>query len=177
MPVSRALRRLLRIRELEEEQSRLALESALGELGGLENALAQAAWRGREGRRLVASSALSGELPDRHAGLEESRAATKLGAALEEKRNVAEQEAEMLRQNFLICRVDRRQAETLIEKTQAQDAIGADRRGQQALDDWHRTRLSQTDNSVKPNTDKRRMCPPAVDEMKLLPRTFEKNNG
>ena len=32
MAVSRALRRLLRVRELEEEQSRLALESALGEL-------------------------------------------------------------------------------------------------------------------------------------------------
>ena len=156
MPVSRALRRLLRIRELEEEQSRLALESALGELSGLEKALTQAAECGREGRRLVASSAQSGELPDRLAGLEEWRAAMKRGAALEERRSVAEQEAEMLRQAFLICRVDRLQAETLIEKTQAKDAIGAERRGQQALDDWHRARLPRTDNSVKPNTDEQR---------------------
>jgi hypothetical protein len=40
MAVSRALRRLLRIRELEEEQCRLALESTLGELNRLESALA-----------------------------------------------------------------------------------------------------------------------------------------
>ena len=39
MAVSRALRRLLRIRELEDEQCRLALESTLGELNRLECAL------------------------------------------------------------------------------------------------------------------------------------------
>jgi hypothetical protein len=40
MAVSRALRRLLRIRDLEEEQSRLALESAIGDLNRLESTLA-----------------------------------------------------------------------------------------------------------------------------------------
>ena len=39
MAISRALRRLLRIRNLEEEQSRLAVESALVELRRLEHAL------------------------------------------------------------------------------------------------------------------------------------------
>ncbi len=75
MAVSRALRRLLRIRELEEEQSRLALESALGELNRLEASLAAAVERERRGRRLVKASAQTGELPDRLAGLEETRAA------------------------------------------------------------------------------------------------------
>ncbi len=57
MAVSRALRRLLRIRELEEEQSRLALESALGELNRLKHALTATAERDRRGRRLVEASA------------------------------------------------------------------------------------------------------------------------
>jgi len=48
MAVSRALRRLLRIRELEEEQNRLALESALGELNRLEYALEATIERGRQ---------------------------------------------------------------------------------------------------------------------------------
>ena len=39
MAISRGLRRLLRVRNLEEEQSRQALESALGELNRLESAL------------------------------------------------------------------------------------------------------------------------------------------
>jgi hypothetical protein len=43
MAVSNALRRLLKIRAIEEEQSRLALESALGELNRLEVALAATA--------------------------------------------------------------------------------------------------------------------------------------
>ena len=56
MAASRALRRLLRIRELQEEQSRLALESALGELHRLEHALASTFVRERRGRSLVQAS-------------------------------------------------------------------------------------------------------------------------
>src|SRR5271157_295073 len=82
MAVSRALRRLLRIRELEEEQSRLALESALGELHRLEHALEAAVQRERRGRSLIQASAQTGELPDRLAGLEETRSAKLHVAAL-----------------------------------------------------------------------------------------------
>src|ERR1039458_373198 len=81
MAVSRALRRLLRIRSLEEEQRRLALESAIGELNRLEHALAATAQQDRRGRRLVEVSARSGELPDRLAGPEETGAATRHAAA------------------------------------------------------------------------------------------------
>jgi hypothetical protein len=37
-------------------------------------------------------------------------------------------------------RVERRQAETLIQKTEARDAIEADRHVQQTLDDWYNSR-------------------------------------
>ena len=77
MAVSRALRRLLRIRDLQEEQSRLVLESALGELHRLENAMTATFVRDRQGRSLVQASARTGELPDRLAGLDETRAASR----------------------------------------------------------------------------------------------------
>ena len=83
MAVSLALRRLLRIRNLQEEQSRLALESALGELHRLEHALTAAIERGRRGRSLVQSSIQTGQLMDRLAGFEESRSASLHAAALE----------------------------------------------------------------------------------------------
>jgi hypothetical protein len=141
MAVSRPLCRLLRVLEIEEEQSRMALESALGELRRLERALAAAAERDRGGRRLVALSARTGELPDRLAGLEETRSAMRRLAALRPK--IAEMELVVgaLRQEFLSKRVDRRQAETLIREAEAKEAIEAGRRGQQSLDDWHLNRL------------------------------------
>lgn len=141
MTVSPALRRLLRIRDLEEEQSRLALESALGELHRLKHALAATAELSRRGRRLVGASAQTGELPDRLAGLEEMRSATRRVAALAPRIADAELDVAKLRQEFLSKRVERRQAETLIKETEARDAIEAGRRSQQALDDWYRNRL------------------------------------
>ncbi|MGA2806754.1 MAG: hypothetical protein ABSE87_01400 [Terracidiphilus sp.] len=141
MAVSRALRRLLRIRDLEEEQNRLALESALGELHGLERALTATANRDREGRALVKASAHSGLLPDRLAGLEETRAASRHAKAIGPRIETMKGQVTTLRQAFLLKRVERRQAETLIGETEAREAIAADRRGQQSLDDWYRSRL------------------------------------
>jgi flagellar biosynthesis chaperone FliJ len=141
MAVSRALRRLLRIRNLEEEQSRLVLESALGELGRLEHALTATSVRGRRGRRLVEESARTGQLPDRLAGLEETRSAIRHAGALGPRIEAAGDDVTALRREFMAKRVERRQAETLIRETEAEEAIVASRRGQQALDDWHGSRL------------------------------------
>jgi hypothetical protein len=141
MAVSRALRRLLRIRDLEEEQSRLALESALGELRDLEQALVATADRDRRGWGLVKASAHSGVLPDRLAGLEETRAASRHAAVLEPRVETTKGQVTALREAFLLKRIERRQAETLIGDTEAREAITAGRRGQQALDDWYRSRI------------------------------------
>jgi flagellar biosynthesis chaperone FliJ len=138
--VSRALRRLLRIRELEEEQCRLALESAISELNRLEHAMVATADRDRRGRRLVETSAHTGELRDRLAGLEETRAANRMVEVLAPRIERWEAETGRLREAFLEKRVERRQAETLISETEARDAIESGRRGQQVLDDWFRSR-------------------------------------
>jgi hypothetical protein len=141
MAVSRALRRLLFIRDLEEEQRRLALEAALGERTRLEDALAAAAERERRGRRLVQASARTGELLDRLVGLEESRAAGRHARFIEPRIEAVGEEVAARREEFLLKRVERRQAETLIRETEAREAIEAGRRGQQALDDWYSSRL------------------------------------
>jgi hypothetical protein len=141
MAVSRALRRLLRIRDLQEEQSRLVLESALGELHRLENAMTATFVRDRQGRSLVQASARTGELPDRLAGLDETRAASRHAAALGPRIDAMGEEVAGLRQEFLSKRVERRQAETLIQETEARNAIESSRRSQQTLDDWYGSRL------------------------------------
>ena len=141
MAVSRGLRRLLRIRELEEEQCRLALESATGELHGLRHALEAAIERGRGGRRLIESSVHSGELADRLAGLQDMHAAGRRATALAPRIEDAELEVTALREEFLSKRVERRQAETLIGETEDRDAVETARRSQQSLDDWFGNRL------------------------------------
>ena len=141
MPVSRSMRRLLRIREIEEEQCRLALESALGELNRLEHALAATVEQDRRGRRLVAASVRGGELLDRLAGMEETHAADRLATALAPRIAETAQDVAALRQKFLGKRIERRQAETLIGVAEAQDAVVAGRREQQGIDDWYRSRM------------------------------------
>ena len=150
MSVSRALRRLLRIRGIEEEQSRLALDSALSELNRLERAMATTSERDRRGRRLVETSARTGELADRLAGIEETRAAVRHAGALAPRIADSELDVAGLRQDFLVRRLERRQAETLIQEAEAQDAIEAGRHTQQGLDDWYGNRLHREYAEAEP---------------------------
>jgi hypothetical protein len=152
--VSRALRRLLRIRELEEEQSRLALDSVQGQLAQLEGALTAAQERARLGRRLVSDSAWNGKLQDRLAGLEEARFAVRHAVALSDRIESAKIEVDELRQSFLARRVERRQSETLIKEAEASDHLEAERYGQQALDDGYRSRMFRGRRSAMRRTRK-----------------------
>ena len=92
--------------------------------------------RDRAGRRLVAASASTGELEDRLAGLEETRAAHRQAAALATRITEAKLRASARQGEFLSKRIERKQAETMIGKTEAEDKIQAGRRAQQGLDDW-----------------------------------------
>lgn len=145
MPVSRALIRLLRIRDLEEEQLRLALESAMGNVHTLQDALSRTNEREQTGRSLVGASARTGEVLDRQAGMLESEGARRRAAALIPRIENAQALAAEFREAFLEKRVERKQAETLIESSKAQDALEAARKSQDALDDWYRARLYRTE--------------------------------
>jgi flagellar biosynthesis chaperone FliJ len=140
MAVSRALRRLVRVRDLEEEQCKMALESAMGELNRLENALASSTERGRQGQRLFQVSACNGELPGRLAGIEETHTSKRYATVLTPRIEAKKRDVTSLREDYLAKRVERRQAETLIQEQEVQEAIEAGRRGQQVLDDWYSSR-------------------------------------
>lgn len=144
MPVSRALRRLLRLEEVQEELSRVALESAVGEFSRLERLLAATEDQARSGRQLVVASARTGELPDRLAGLVEARAALCRTEVIIPRIADAEFEVAALREAFLARRVERRQADALISETEARDAVETARHDQQSLDDWYLNRLNKT---------------------------------
>ena len=149
MAASRALRRLLRVLEIEEEQNRLALESAQSELARLERSLTVARMRERSGRHLVVASASSGELTDRLAGIAETAAAQHHAIALELRIVNAQADVSTLREAFLSKRVERRQAETLITETEAKDAVVSGRRNQHSLDDWYLNRFHGHSSSAK----------------------------
>jgi flagellar biosynthesis chaperone FliJ len=138
--ISRALRRLLQVRHLEEEQARLALESAASELHRLENALATTGQRGLLGRKLFADSTQTGDLFDRVAGLEESSAAARTATILAAAAETVHTQAEDAREEYLSVRIERRQAETLIQEAEEQEGAAAARRAQQDLDEWYRPR-------------------------------------
>jgi flagellar biosynthesis chaperone FliJ len=140
MPVSSALRRLLRVRDVEEEQQRLALESALSELHALEHALSAAHARQHGGRRLLALSVCEGGVADRTAALVEGQAAARCAAALTPRIDVAENNVLRARQAYLDKRTERRQAQTLIEEAEARDAAEAGRHNQQTLDETYGAR-------------------------------------
>jgi Flagellar FliJ protein len=136
MAVTRAIRRLLGVREMEEEQCRAALERALGDLRQKEAELAVARERERSGRWLVTASARTGELVDRVAGIEETRAARCRAEQLQPKIAQAEQTVASRRQEFLATRIARRQVESLIGRAEEGEAVEAGRRTQKEMDEW-----------------------------------------
>lgn len=136
MAVSRAMRRLLRVLEMQEEQTKAQMERALADLRRLERALDAAGERERAGRQLVKTSAAENEVTDRLAGVEESRMAIRQSAALKPRIAGAGAAVNERRREFLDKHIERRQAETVIERAEAKESTEARRRGQRDSDDW-----------------------------------------
>ena len=140
MAIAQGLRRLLRVREIEEEQSRIALDAALGNLGRLEAWERAARSREQRGRRLLTASASSGDAIDRRAAVEEIRGAGRATEVVRPRIAEARWVVTTRQAEYLSCRAQRRQVETLIQEAEARQAVDAERRRQQALDDWFRNR-------------------------------------
>jgi flagellar biosynthesis chaperone FliJ len=133
MAVSRAMRRLLQVLEIQEEECRAALESARAEFRQLEQALT---------RSVECERGVTGEVTDRIAGIEETRTARRIAAVLAPRIAEAELAVHSRRREFLGKRIERRQTETLIEEAKALDKTEAGRRAQRDLDDWFLGRRS-----------------------------------
>lgn len=136
MAVSRAMRRLLQVLEIQEEECRAAMESARAELKRLEQALIRSVERERGGRRLIAASSQSGEVTDRIAGVEEARIAKRIAVALGPRIAEWEMSVNKRQREFLGKRIERRQTETLMEEAETMEKLETGRRVQRALDDW-----------------------------------------
>jgi hypothetical protein len=147
MAVSRAMRRLLRVLEMQEEQARLQMESALAELRKLERALDATGHRERVGRQFVKASAAASDSADRLAGVEESRMASRQAAILKPKAASAGSLASERRGEFLGKRVERRQAETVIAHAEERETSETGRRVQRELDEWFLGKSRQEKNS------------------------------
>jgi flagellar biosynthesis chaperone FliJ len=158
MAGARSLHRLLRVRQLEEEQLKAALESAQVELRRLLDAQKAADERERRGRMLVLASIRTDELHDRLAGLEEVRSAGMLRAALSIKIEMAEQKAGELRTHYTSKRMERRQVEVLIEAAEAEWELLASRRTQQALDDGHRSSRQRSAGALRTAAETHRLA-------------------
>jgi hypothetical protein len=146
--LSRTLRQLLRIRNLEEEQGKARLESAVGELHRLERAQAATRIRGTQGRRLVERGILNGQLNDRLAGQLEAVTAERRTIALGERIATTEDTVAARREEFLALRVNRRQVETLIEAAQRKEDSESGRREQQSIDDWYGARRARSESDT-----------------------------
>lgn len=148
--MSRALKRLLRVRSLEEEQQRAALESALAQLHWIERSLEECAARERRGRQLAVTA---DDTAERLAGRVEIETAQRTERALLSRRVDAQREAALRREAFLHKRIERRQAETLLQEAEARrDAVAA-HRAQQGQDEWHAARRDQSARQPAPEDE------------------------
>ena len=137
MAVSKSVRRLLRVLDLEEESRRRELESAQAEHARLNVALTGATRRERDGRLLFADGVQREHADDRWMGLKEVDAGRRCGAVLQQTIQQSMQAVEALRTALLEKRVERKQAETLVKAAEARESLEEDRRTQQSLDTWY----------------------------------------
>ncbi len=151
MDNSTSLQRLLTIRRAEEGCSQSEMERAVREQQHLEAAQATAQERRRCASALVSSSAQTGELMDRVAGLQEMKTSDRLRRMFREKIDEARMDTQHKRQELLARRLARRQVETLIDAKLAQSKVDSTRKTQSALDDWHRSQRVAAKRKANPS--------------------------
>ncbi len=144
MRAPKPLQRLLRVRSLEEEHQRRSLESAMARLKTLEMAREAAFELEKQGLRRQTAGMISGSIADRQAGLVEAESAQRRARALAARIAATEDEVTARRQEYLGKRLERRQAETLVEEAAARDQVESGRRSQQEQDDWYGARARRT---------------------------------
>jgi flagellar export protein FliJ len=148
MTVRPALTRLLRVRELEEELTRIALEAAVVERDRVEREMAAVRERKALGRMSFAAGIEGGNGLERAGGLVAMELAENEQRHLTPRLQAADNQVALRRAEFLARRIGRRQAETLLTEAKRTAAAEADRRAQQMLDDWYGRRgLNRTQAS------------------------------
>ncbi|WP_263352151.1 hypothetical protein [Acidicapsa acidisoli] len=143
MPGKRVLQRLLRIRELREEQGRVELEAVVGQRNRVAQELVEAKNRQAQGRSAFVAGISDRDRTGRAAGMIEMEQARKEQPRIAARLEAANAEVERQRNEFLEHRTARRQVETLVSAEQAALREEAARRAQQTLDDGYGRRGSR----------------------------------
>ena len=140
MRAPRFLARLLRIRELEEERSRLELEAAVREQNRIASALEEAVRHEAQARRDFASGVSDMDAAGRAAAVIEMERSRRQQDFFELMLNSVESEVIRRRREFRTCQTEKEQVEELLHKEKANLQEKADRRVHQLLDDWYARR-------------------------------------
>jgi len=136
MAEKRVLHRLLRLRELEEELSRVQLEAAVADRDRVAEELAAAAERQALGRKGFVASLGDVDTAERTGGILSMEQARLQRGRIEPRLQAADAGIVRQREEFLSRRIGRRQVETLVEREEAEARTENNRRAQQMLDDW-----------------------------------------
>jgi flagellar biosynthesis chaperone FliJ len=155
MSGGRVLQRLLRLRELQEEQSRVELEAAVSNRNRVVEELAAAMRRQAQGRTIFVAGICGQDAKGRAAGMVEMEQYGKQRPAIEERLKVADAELARRREEFLAHRTARRQVETLVSAEQAALKEEMSRRAQQTLDDWYGRRTNRQPDRIPKEDDSR----------------------
>ncbi len=137
MSTTRALKRLARIRELEEEQSRLQLEAAARSREEVAEDLLATHQELRGGRQDLMRGVERSDGCERQTGLVRMELAEQRAKVLRPRLEQMNQELARQREEYLARRTARLQVETLLSEAEQRRLQEAERRAQQVLDDWY----------------------------------------
>ena len=143
MATRHVLERLLRLRELEEEQSLLKLEIAVKNRNRAAAELELADVGYRDSRREFAAGIEERDALSRTAAVLPMEQARGQRMRIELRLAAADAEAVRQRNEFLIRRTGRRQVEMLVQQEQAAQQQATSRKAQQMLDDWYGWRTAR----------------------------------
>jgi len=141
--IRRALPRLLRLRQIEEEESRQALEIAAAERNRAECEFARTVEHYAQSRRQFTAGVLRQNSLDRTGALLEMEQADRDRLVALPALHAANSKEARLKTGFLARRTERRQVEALVETQQRKGNAEDMRRVQQMLDDWYGRRNAE----------------------------------
>jgi flagellar export protein FliJ len=131
------LERLWRLRELEEEQSRLELGARVAERNRIAQNLAEVSANAATSRGEFVVRMGDPDTAARTGALVELEQARRRQTVIRPRLDHAETEVELRRGEFLTRRTGRRQVETLLDREREAARAETARRAQQMLDDWY----------------------------------------
>lgn len=145
----KAIQRLLRLRELEEEQSRRRLEAATRQLSQIELAMESAVQRQVQSRENFLAAVTENDVQRRVGSILDMGQGVQHQRHIEPTLRAIEIEVVSQRAEFLSKRTYRQQVETLIANARQRADADTTRRAQQMLDDWYGRRTRPKNAKAK----------------------------